>query len=66
MGGSFVAATLGIATLAYAPFAFACWLSPLFGLLWAVLGKFTPKEIEEGKPMHREDSTMSSVSIEKI
>lgn len=44
MGGSFVAATLGIATLTYAPFAFACWLSPLFGLLWAALGKFTPRE----------------------
>lgn len=44
VGGSFVAATLGIATLTYAPFAFACWLSPLFGLLWAVLNKFTPRE----------------------
>ncbi|WP_299078384.1 Na+/H+ antiporter NhaC [uncultured Paraglaciecola sp.] len=44
MGGSFVAATLGIATLAYAPFAFACWLSPLYGLLWAILGKFSPRE----------------------
>ncbi len=44
MGGSFVAATLGIATLTYAPFAFACWISPLFGLLWAILGKFTPRE----------------------
>jgi NhaC family Na+:H+ antiporter len=44
MGGSFVAATLGIATLTYAPFAFACWLSPLFGLLWAFLNKFIPRE----------------------
>ncbi|WP_084785854.1 Na+/H+ antiporter NhaC [Psychrobacter urativorans] len=49
MGGSFVAATLGIATLTYAPFAFACWLSPLFGLLWAALGKFTPREDEPTK-----------------
>ena len=44
MGGSFVAATLGIATLTYAPFAFACWLSPLFGLLWLALDKFIPRE----------------------
>ncbi|MGM8890772.1 Na+/H+ antiporter NhaC [Psychrobacter sp. 1Y1] len=44
MGGSFVAATLGIATLTYAPFAFACWLSPLFGLLWAFMDKFIPRE----------------------
>lgn len=47
MGGSFVAATLGIATLAYAPFAFACWLSPLFGLLWAFLGLFSPRDEAE-------------------
>lgn len=46
MGGSFVAATLGIATLTYAPYAFACWLSPLFGLLWAILGMFAPREEE--------------------
>ncbi|MDA3978639.1 Na+/H+ antiporter NhaC [Gallibacterium sp. AGMB14963] len=44
MGGSFVAATLGVSTLLYAPFAFACWLSPVFGLLWAFIGKFMPKE----------------------
>jgi len=44
MGGSFVAATLGIATLTYAPYAFACWLSPLFGLLWLALNKFIPRE----------------------
>lgn len=44
MGGSFVAATLGIGTLLYAPYAFACWLSPLFGLLWAITGYFVPKD----------------------
>ena len=60
MGGSFVAATLGIATLTYAPYAFACWLSPLFGLLWAVLGKFTPRE----EPSIETPDT--NVSIEKI
>lgn len=44
MGGGFVAATLGVATLAYAPYAIACWLSPLIGLLWLVMDKFTPTE----------------------
>lgn len=44
MGGVFVASTLGIATLTYAPYAFACWLSPLFGILWMLLGKFIPSE----------------------
>jgi Na+:H+ antiporter, NhaC family len=44
MGGSFVAATLGAATLTYAPYAFVCWISPLIGLLWLVLNKFIPRE----------------------
>ena len=43
VGGAFVSGTLGIPTLAYAPVAFACWLSPLFGLLWAATGWFVPK-----------------------
>ena len=43
MGGSFIAATLGAATFAYAPYAFACWLSPLIGLVWVITGKFIPK-----------------------
>ena len=59
MGGSFVAATLGIATLTYAPFAFACWLSPLFGLLWAVLGKFIPRE-EPSKETFNTASTIDN------
>ncbi len=42
VGGAFVAGTLGIPTLVYAPVAFACWLSPLFGLLWAATGWFVP------------------------
>ncbi|UNU72658.1 Na+/H+ antiporter NhaC [Moraxella nasovis] len=44
MGGGFVAATLGVATLAYAPYAIACWLSPVIGLVWLILNKFIPKE----------------------
>ena len=44
MGGSFVAATLGAATLTYAPYAFVCWISPLIGLLWLILNKFIPRE----------------------
>lgn len=44
MGGSFVAATLGAATLTYAPYAFVCWISPLIGLLLLVLNKFIPRE----------------------
>ncbi|PMR70468.1 Na+/H+ antiporter NhaC [Halomonas heilongjiangensis] len=47
VGGAFVAGTLGVETLAYAPVAFACWLSMLFGLLWAATGWFVPKASDE-------------------
>ncbi|WP_367104118.1 Na+/H+ antiporter NhaC [uncultured Psychrobacter sp.] len=60
MGGSFVAATLGIATLTYAPFAFACWLSPLFGLLWAFTNKFIPRE----EPSKEGIDSASSVNMD--
>ncbi|MEN2751291.1 Na+/H+ antiporter NhaC [Psychrobacter sp. FBL11] len=62
MGGSFVAATLGIATLTYAPFAFACWLSPLFGLLWAFLDKFIPRE----EPTVEKLDTTTSASANEV
>ncbi len=47
VGGAFVAGTLGVETLAYAPVAFACWLSMLFGLLWAATGWFVPAASDE-------------------
>lgn len=36
--GAYMAATLGVATLAYAPFAFFCFLSPLVYIAYAYLG----------------------------
>lgn len=49
-GGAYQAATLGVATVAYAPFAFFCWLSPLVTILFGVMGwTITPlKEEEQG------------------
>lgn len=47
MGGGFVASTIGVPTLVYAPFAFACWLSPLFGLLWGLTGHFIPRDAHD-------------------
>lgn len=41
-GGAFTAGALGIPTLAYAPFAIACWLSPLIGLFYAAVNRFMP------------------------
>ena len=43
MGGGFVTATLGVPTVLYAPFAIFCWLSPLFGILYALTGWYVPK-----------------------
>lgn len=63
MGGGFVSSTIGVPTLAYAPFAFACWLSPLFGLLWALTGRFIPRESPEKaakNPPHTPQTTYSS------
>ena len=45
-GAAFTAGALGIPTLTYAPFAIACWLSPLIGLLYAATGWFMPRASE--------------------
>ncbi|KGJ06436.1 Na+:H+ antiporter, NhaC family [Paracoccus halophilus] len=37
-GGAYQAATLGVATIAYLPFNFFCWLSPLVTILFGVMG----------------------------
>ncbi|WP_259992568.1 Na+/H+ antiporter NhaC [Leisingera sp. M658] len=53
-GGAFVisALALGISdgnfeNLLYIPLAFACWLSPLIGIFYAMTGLFSPKASEE-------------------
>ena len=46
-GGVFVSNTLGVPTLAYAPFAFANWIAPLFDLLWGWTGYFVPEASDE-------------------
>ena len=49
-GGAFVITALGLGisdgnvdNLLYIPLAFACWLSPVIGLCYAALGRFSPK-----------------------
>jgi len=37
-GGAFQAATLGVATIAYAPFAFFCWISPIVTIIFGITG----------------------------
>ena len=36
--GAFMAATLGVATLSYAPFAFSCYLTPIISIIIGFLG----------------------------
>lgn len=55
MGGAFVASTIGLGTLSYAPYSFACWISPLIGLIWAFTGYFVPRRPDsQAKPPHWE------------
>ncbi|MFS4436688.1 Na+/H+ antiporter NhaC [Paracoccaceae bacterium GXU_MW_L88] len=37
-GGAYQAATLGVATIAYAPFNFFCWISPIVSIIFGVTG----------------------------
>lgn len=37
-GGAYQTATLGVATIAYLPFAFFCWLSPIVTIIFGVMG----------------------------
>ena len=47
-GGAYQAATLGVATIAYLPFAFFCWLSPVVTIIFGIMGwTITPLEREE-------------------
>lgn len=53
-GGAFVISALGLGisdgnfeNLLYIPLAFACWLSPVLGIIYAQLGFFSPKATEE-------------------
>lgn len=53
-GGAFVIGALGLSignghfeNLLYIPLAFACWVSPILGLIYASLGVFSPKATAE-------------------
>ncbi|WP_027858210.1 Na+/H+ antiporter NhaC [Marinobacterium jannaschii] len=61
-GGAFVITALGLGiadgnteNLLYIPLAFACWLSPVFGLFYAATGLFSPKASAEEKEQWARD-----------
>jgi len=54
--GVFTSGNLGVPTIMYAPVSFACWLAPLFDILWGFTGLFLPKATDEERARwHKED-----------
>lgn len=51
--GATQASILGVATAAYAPFAFFCYLSPLITILYGWIGVKIPKLSQQGVPLER-------------
>lgn len=58
-GGAYMTATLGVATIAYLPFNFFCWLSPMVSLIFGWFN-ITIHPAEEEKAGDKEDSTSDS------
>nr|WP_280806729.1 hypothetical protein [Vibrio mytili] len=68
-GGAFVMGTLGLivapgdySALLYAPLAFACWLSPAIGILYAQTGWFSKRVEQEATASSESGSPVSSSS----
>lgn len=62
IGGVIVASTLGVPTIDYAFFAFACWLSPLIGAIYGLTGWKIPiaTDIERQEWLEDEDLVLSN------
>lgn len=67
-GGAFVIAALGlgivegnIENLLYIPLAFACWLSPVIGIIYAQLGLFSPKAENNSQDQYMHPVTTKTV-----
>jgi len=57
-GGVFVATTLGVGTLAYLPWAIACWMSIFLDVVYALSGAFIPKATEEDFDLWKDQGDM--------
>ena len=63
-GGAYNAATLGVATVAYLPFNFFCWLSPIVSLLFGWFGiTIDPLEEKTAQGPDDEKATQASESV---
>ena len=45
--GVYASSTLGVPTILYAPVAFACWLAPIFDVIWGFTGLFLPEATDQ-------------------
>ncbi|WP_409525750.1 Na+/H+ antiporter NhaC [Nitrincola sp. MINF-07-Sa-05] len=70
-GGAFVISALGLGiangqveNLLYIPLAFACWLSPVIGILYAQLGWFSPRATDEERRMWVEQGEAVAMSTD--
>ncbi len=54
-GGAFTSGALGIEVLVYAPFAFACWISPIIGIIYSAFNVFMPMADKEEQKHWIED-----------
>ncbi|MEO1089876.1 MAG: Na+/H+ antiporter NhaC [Pseudomonadota bacterium] len=63
-GGAFQAATLGVATIAYLPFNFFCWLSPLVTILFGVMG-WTITPLEKGSKAADAVTDVPAVAVDR-
>lgn len=70
-GGAFVISALGlgiadgqIENLLYIPLAFACWISPVLGLIYAQTGLFSPKATEAERNLWKEQGESITTIID--
>ena len=72
-GGAFVISALGLGiangqveNLLYIPLAFACWLSPVIGILYAQLGLFSPRATDEERRLWEEQGETVVTDVEAV
>lgn len=70
-GGAFVISALGlgvaegnIENLLYIPLAFACWVSPVIGLIYAQTGLFSPRASEEEQRTWKEQGEAVATNLD--
>ncbi|MCP4748995.1 MAG: Na+/H+ antiporter NhaC [Desulfobacteraceae bacterium] len=61
-GGAYQSATLGVPTIAYLPFNFFCWLSPIVSLIFGIFN-ITIERVEESNEENLQNSEDNKISV---